>query len=145
MQTAYTAAAGRDADADVPTPGQTFNELKKGDISGETLTPGVYTFTTEISINADIYLDGTDEDIFIIRTTGSLLLAAKKSVILSGGAQAKNIFWQVAGQVKVGAGAHMEGVILVKTDALFMTGSSLKGRVLAQTACNLEMATITQA
>jgi hypothetical protein len=56
--------------------------------------------------------------------------------------RAKNIFWQVAGQVEVGAFASMKGIILVKTDALFMTGSSLLGRVLAQTACNIQMATI---
>jgi hypothetical protein len=37
----------------------------------------------------------------------------------------------------------MEGVLLVKTDVLFVTGSSLNGRVLAQTAVNLQMATIT--
>jgi hypothetical protein len=34
---------------------------------------------------------------------------------------------------------------LVKTDVVFVTGSSLNGRVLAQTACNLQMATITEA
>ena len=143
MQTAYAAAAGRGADANV-NGGQTFNELKKGDISGETLTPGVYTFTPDIIINADIYLDGTDEDVFILRTAGSLLLAAKKCVILSGGAQAKNIFWQVAGQVIVGTGAHLEGVLLVKTAVVFNTGASLNGRILTQTACTLQMATITE-
>jgi hypothetical protein len=62
-----------------------------------------------------------------------------------GGAQAKNIFWQVAGTASVGAGAQLQGVLLVKTDALFVTGSYLNGRVLAQTACNLQMATITEA
>jgi hypothetical protein len=143
MQTAYAFAAGHTADAN--TIDQTFNELEGGDISGLTLTPGVYTFTTDISINAGgITLTGTDTDVFIIRTTGSLKQAASTNVILSGGVLAKNIFWQVAGQVDVGAGSHMEGIILVKTDALFMTGSSLLGRVLAQTACNVQMATITQ-
>jgi hypothetical protein len=41
-------------------------------------------------------------------------------------------------------GANMKGILLVKTDVLFKTGSSLNGRVLAQTACNLQMATIKQ-
>jgi len=44
----------------------------------------------------------------------------------------------------VGAGAHMEGILLVKTDVTFITGSSLNGRVLAQTACVLQSATIVQ-
>jgi hypothetical protein len=147
MQTAYSDAAGRDAYADVDQ-GQTYNELEVGDIGGETLTPGVYTFTTDISINADIYLDGTGEgngDVFIIRTTGSLKQATSTKVILRNGAKAENVFWQVAGHVEVGTSAVLNGILLVKTDVLFMTGSSLKGRVLAQTACNLQQAVITQA
>jgi hypothetical protein len=140
MQIAYAFAAGHTADAD--TNEQIFNELNGGDITGLTLTAGVYTFKTDISIiSGEITFTGTDTDIFIIRTTGSLKQAASTNVILDG-VLAKNIFWQVAGQVEVGAFASMKGIILVKTDALFMTGSSLLGRVLAQTACNIQMATI---
>ena len=72
------------------------------------------------------------------------MLAAATSVILDGGAQAKNVFWQIAGNVKVKDNAYMKGILLVKTDVLFMTGSTLNGRVLAQTACVLQMATITE-
>jgi hypothetical protein len=61
---------------------------------------------------------------------------------LTKGALANNINWQVAGNVKVMAGAHMEGILLVKTDVSLMTGSTLNGRVLAQTAVNLQMATV---
>jgi hypothetical protein len=63
-------------------------------------------------------------------------------VILMGGVQAKNIFWQVAGIASVGAGGQMQGVLLVKKDVVFVTGSYLNGRVLTQTACALQMATI---
>jgi hypothetical protein len=56
---------------------------------------------------------------------------------------AKNIFWQVAGAIMVKAGAHMEGILLGQTTVTFITGSSLNGRILAQTACVLQMATIT--
>jgi hypothetical protein len=142
MQTAYGDAFGRDADADIEE-GQTFNELAEGDIGGETLTPGVYTFTTDISINSDITLDGTSTDVFIIRTSKRLLQAASTNVIL-GDVDPKNVFWQVAGQVEVGASAVMNGIILVKEDALFKTSSTLNGRVLAQTACNLDQSTIVQ-
>ena len=62
---------------------------------------------------------------------------------MAGGAQANNIFWQVAGKVNVGTGAHMEGIFLVQTAVTFKAGSSLNGRILAQTACVLEKATIT--
>jgi hypothetical protein len=63
-------------------------------------------------------------------------------VNLSNGAHAENVFWQVACKVVVGAGADMQGVLLVKTDVTFETGSSLSGCVLAQTKCNLDMATV---
>ena len=149
MQLAYTDASSRatsdvilDEDGKVV---QAYNELKAGLIGGETMIPGVYTFTTGIKITADIYLDGSNTEngeIFIIKSTGSLVQDAGKKVILTNGAKAENVFWQFAGTVEVGAGAKVEGVVLVKTDAVFKTGSTLNGRVLAQTACNLQQATI---
>jgi hypothetical protein len=144
MQTAYDDAAGRDPDANI-VDGQTYNELGGGDISGETLTSGVYTFTSAISINADVTLKGTkgSSDVFIIRTTKSLLQAASTQVILVD-VDPKNVFWQVTEQVEVGASAVLNGTILVKTDAVFKHSSTLNGRVLAQTACNMKVATIVE-
>jgi hypothetical protein len=139
METAYTDAAGR------PNEDDERKNLGGGDISGEVLTPGVYTFDTDVSFSADIAFRGSVNDVFIIQTTGNLLQAEGTKVTLVGGAQAKNIFWQIAGQVSVGAGSEMQGVLLVKTDVVFVTGSFLNGRVLAQTACNLQVATITEA
>jgi hypothetical protein len=139
MEAAYTDAAGR------PNTNGTRINLDGGSLNAVTLTPGVYTFGTDVNLNGDITIEGTNAgaaDVFIIQTTGSLIQAANKNVILSGGAKPENIFWQVAGYVKVGAGSHMEGVLLVKTDVTFVTGSSLNGRVLAQTACVLQSATI---
>jgi hypothetical protein len=143
MQTAYDDAAGRDVDDDEPEGGQTYNELETGDIGGQILKPGVYTFTSAIRINADITLQGTKDnaDVFIIRTTKSLLQAASTEVKLVDVAP-ENVFWQVAEQVEVGASAVLNGIVLVETDALFKDSSTLNGRVLAQTACNLKVATI---
>jgi hypothetical protein len=136
MELAYNDAESRASTTDiVPT---------EGAISGSFST-GVYTFEVDISFNEDITFSGTATDVFIMQTTGSLSQAADTKVLLSDGALAKNVFWQVAGQVTVGEGSHMEGIILVKTDALFMTGSSLSGHVLAQTACNIQMTTIVAA
>jgi hypothetical protein len=135
METAYTNAADRtNADA-------ARINLGAGLIGGMTLTPGVYTFGSDIKIaGTAVTFDGDENAVFIIQTTGNVVLEA--DVTLSGGALAKNIFWQVAGQVTVGAGMKMHGVLLVKTAVTFNTGSSLDGRVLAQTACSLQMATI---
>jgi hypothetical protein len=143
METAYNDTEGRDNAV-----GDRLN-LGAGTLGGNfggptnKLTPGVYTFTTGVNIANDIYFHGNVTDVFIIQMTGTLTVAANKNVSLSGGAQAENIFWQVAGEVVVNAGAHMEGNLLVKTAATFKTGSSLFGRVLSQTACNLQVATMT--
>ena len=139
MQTAYTDAAGR------PNTVLANINFGGGAIGGKTLTAGVYTYDVDITIGTAtaVTFAGTAEDIFIIRTTGSVMQAAGTSVILDG-ALAKNIFWQVAGQVIVGTGAHLEGVLLVKTAVVFNTGASLNGRILTQTACTLQMATITE-
>jgi hypothetical protein len=116
-----------------------------GSPASNQLTPGVYTFDGDVLISNDITFMAVDsKEIFIIQIAGDLILNAGLTVSLDGEALAKNIFWQVSGKVKVMKGAHMEGILLVKTDVLFVTGSSLNGRVLAQTACNLQSATITQ-
>jgi hypothetical protein len=140
METAYTNAAGRDnTDAARINLGA---GLLGGDFGGPDapLTAGVYTFGSDVSINSDIVFDGDANAVFIIQMTGNLNQFA--DVTLTGGAQAKNIFWQVAGLVDVAAGMHLEGILLVKTAATFKTGSSLNGRVLSQTRCNLQQATI---
>jgi hypothetical protein len=135
MQIAYADAAQRTPD-DTP---------ESGAIGEQTFARGVYLFPGDITFDKSITFTGTAEDVFIMQTPGSVLQAAGTEVILAGGVLPQNVFWQVAGHFQVGAGSIMKGVVLVKTDALFMTGSTLDGRVFAQTACNLEMAVITQA
>ena len=140
MQTAYTAAAGRS------TTSAAYKNLYGGNIGGKVLGPGVYTFGSNVNIGpgTEVIFQGTADDVFIIQTTGSLLQSGATKVILEGGAKAENIFWQVAGVVSIGAGAHMKGTILVATAVTFITGSSLEGRVLGQTSVALQKATITQ-
>ncbi|MDZ7606471.1 MAG: ice-binding family protein [Cyclobacteriaceae bacterium] len=63
---------------------------------------------------------------------------------LTGGAQAKNIFWQVAGEVTIGTYAHFEGIILSKTGITLATDAVLNGRALAQAAVILDKNMVTQ-
>jgi hypothetical protein len=109
------------------------------------LTPGVYTFTTGVNINSNIYLVGEADDVFIFQTTGVLTLATSTKVFLTGGVQAKNVFWQVAGNVSIGGSSVMQGVILCKTNVVMITGSALIGRILSQTEVALQKAQVTEA
>jgi hypothetical protein len=140
MEGAYTAAAACDAGV-----GGNLN-LGGGLIGGETLNPGVYTFDRDIVISGDVTFDagGDDTKVFIVQTTGNVIVGSGMRVHLAGQAKASNIVWQVAGFVDMGTTAHMEGVLLVKTGVVFKTLSSLNGRILSQTAVTLDSATITQ-
>jgi hypothetical protein len=116
-----------------------------GTIGGETLYPGVYKFTVVITIDTDITLDAQDDPDaeFTITTTGELYVAAGKKVLLAGGAKAENIYWHVAGYVHLLANSHVEGNILTYTKIDMITGSTVNGRLLAQTAVNMDSNTVT--
>ena len=78
-----------------------------GEIGGLTLAPGTYTFTTPVTISTDLTLAGGPNDVWIFQIPDTLNIASGgvgtgKQVILSGGAQAKNIYWQVAGATDTG-------------------------------------------
>jgi len=136
MATAYTDAAGR------PTP-DVLN-LGTGEIGGQTLAPGLYTWTTGVTISTDVTLSGGSNDVWIFQIPGDLAMSAGKNVALFGGAKAKNIFWQVAGAVEIGTNAHFEGIILSQTAITLRTGASMNGRALAQSAVSLDKNTVTK-
>ena len=136
MQLAFTDAAGR-------APGVT--ELGAGNIGGMTLAPGVYKWGTGLldpdrrhaHRRRDGRLDLPDRP-------GPHRRAAPTKIVLAGGALAKNVFWQVAGLVDLGTTAHFEGIVLTQTSITLRTGASINGRLLAQTAVNLDGSTVTQ-
>ena len=135
MEAAYTDAAGRTS--------PTATELGAGEIGGLTLAPGLYKWGTPVSIATDVTLAGGPNDVWIFQIAGTLTQASAKRVILTGGAKAKNVFWQVADVVAIGTTAHFEGVVLAKTMVAVNTGASVNGRLLAQTAVTLQMNAVT--
>lgn len=135
MITAYDDAAGR------ITPD--FNNHNAGEIGGLTLTPGLYKWDNTVSISSDVTISGNANDTWIFQIAENLTLGNAFSVILAGGAQAKNIVWQVAGNVTMGTGSHFEGIVLSQTSITMQTGATMNGRLLAQTAVALDQATVT--
>jgi hypothetical protein len=133
METAYTDAAGRAVN---------YTELYGGDISGKTLTAGVYKWGTGVLINSDVTLNGGANDVWIFQIARGITQANDTKIILTGGAQAKNIFWQVAETVSIGTDAHFEGIILDQTNITLGTNASINGRLLAQTAVTLNKSTV---
>jgi hypothetical protein len=138
MEAAYTDAAGRTATSAATT------NVGGGTLTSLTLAPGVYEWGTAVTIPTDLTLNGNATDVWIFKVAGTLDMAAAKSVILSGGAQARNIFWQVSGAVTIGANTHFEGIILGQTSITFGNLASINGRLLAQTAVILDATTVTR-
>ncbi|MEX2602907.1 MAG: ice-binding family protein, partial [Gracilimonas sp.] len=136
METAFTDAAGR------VTPD--FVELHVGDLGGKTLIPGLYKWGNTVIAPASFEINGDENSIWIFQVAGDLTISSDIIVTLAGGAQAKNIFWQVSGEVSIGTNAHFEGIILSMTAINLNTGASLNGRALAQSAIKLDQNTITQ-
>lgn len=135
MQTAYTNAAGRI--------NPNFLNLGAGNIGGKTLTPGLYKWTTALIIPTNITISGGPNDIWIFQVAGTLNMSSAVNITLSGGAKAKNIYWQAAGAVTLGTTSHFEGNILGQTGINMQTGASINGRMLAQTAVTLQMNSVT--
>jgi hypothetical protein len=138
MEAAYIDAAGRVLVYDANL------NIGAGLISGLTFTPGVYKWGSDINFSSNITIAGSATARFIFQCAGNIIAGSGAKVILKDGALASNIVWQAAGFVVAGTTSHFEGIFLVKTKAVFETGSSLNGRIFAQTATTLDAATITQ-
>jgi uncharacterized repeat protein (TIGR01451 family) len=137
MEAAYTDASGR------PTPDGT--NLYAGIIGGQTFTPGLYKWTTDVTIPTNVTLSGSASDVWIFQIDGNLDISANKKIILSGGALTSNIFWAVAGTTTLEAGSTFEGTILAgpSTSTVAMqSGATLHGRALGQKEVTLIATTI---
>ncbi|MFZ1019405.1 MAG: ice-binding family protein, partial [Minisyncoccia bacterium] len=134
IQTAYTDAMGRT--------NPTATELGAGNIGGMTLTPGLYKWSTGVTIPSDLTLSGGTNDVWIFQIAQNLNISSATKIILSGGAEAHNIFWVVAGQTTIGTTAVFNGTILDQTAIVLNTGAQLNGRALAQTAVTLDANTV---
>ena len=131
METASTDAAGRTS--------PDFTELYSGDLTGQTLTSGLYKWGTNVLISAGgVTISGSSNDVWIFQIAQNLELANGAQVTLIGGAKPSNIFWQVSGQTTLGTTAAMQGIILCETQIVMKTSATLNGRALAQTAVTLD-------
>ncbi|KZP18595.1 antifreeze protein [Athelia psychrophila] len=133
MGTAYSNVTGR-ANPD-------YSEVAAGIIGGSTFTPGSYKWTSTVDIGSSITLSGDVSDTWIFQIAGTLTSASASKVILSGGANAANVIWAVAGAVTLGTDSSFEGTILAKTAITMQTSSTINGRLLAQTAVALQKTT----
>jgi hypothetical protein len=113
-------------------------ELGAGNINGMTIAPGLYKWSSSVLIPNRVTLSGGANDVWIFQVGGDLTVGNGALVTLKGGAQAKNVFWQVAGQTTLGTTSSFKGNILCQTLIALNTGAVISGRALAQTAVTLQ-------
>ncbi len=140
---AQTAATGAYLAAASATPS---GSIASGDLGGLTLTPGVYAYTSALSLTGVLTLNagGDSSAVFILQAGSTLTTATGSSVVLTGGAQACNVFWQVGSSATLGTTTSFAGTLLALASVTLNTGASVDGRVLAQTgAVTLDTNTVT--
>ncbi len=135
MQNAYTDGMSHAPDV---------TELGAGNVGGLTLVPGVYKWGTDVTVPVDVTLSGGANDVWIFEIAQNLTVSSGAKIVLSGGAQASNVFWIVAGQTTIGTTAVFNGTILDQTAIVLNTGATLNGRALAQTAVTLDANAVTK-
>lgn len=128
-------AAGRSAN---------FTAVGAGNIGGMTLTRGVYKWNGSLSIATNLTLSGSSTDVWIFQIAKELIVNDATSVVMSGGAAPKNVFWAVGSIVQIGAGAHLEGIVFTQTAVTVSPSASVTGRLFAGTAVALNNDTIAQ-
>lgn len=126
LTAAYNDAAGRTS-TDIVT--------LSGNIGGLTLTPGLYKSTSTLDLSSgDVTFDakGNAYAVFIIQIASAFTSTSGRKVILSGGALASNIFWQVGSSATFGTSSVLKGNFLAMQSISFNTGATLDGRALAR-------------
>ena len=136
LTTAYNDAAGR----------TTAPITVAGNIGGQTLAPGLYKSTSTLAISSgDLTLAGPAEGVWIFQVASTLTTTAARRVILSGGALAKNVFWQVGTSATLGTTSDFQGNILADQSITLNTGAVLNGRALTRIgAVTLDSNTVTK-
>ena len=127
LTTAYNDAAGRTTGVIV---------LSDPELGSKTLAPGLYKSGWLQITGGDLTLDagGDPNAVWIFQMASTLNVGNSYGVILAGGAQARNVFWQVGSSATLGTTSHLKGNILALTAITIKTGATFDGRALARNA-----------
>lgn len=121
LTTAYGVAAGL-------TPTQTG----LGDLTGLSLTPGVYS-GGDLSVTGALTLEGTADAVWVFQAASTLTAATGSIITVTGGASACNVFWQVGSSATLNPGAAFVGTVMANVSVTAETAATVTGRLLART------------
>jgi len=101
-------------------------------LDGQVLTPGLYSTGAASSLSASNTFTLNGAGIYILQIGGALSLGASSQVVVSGGANLCDVYWQINGQVDVGASATFRGTIVANGAINLLANSILYGRGLSR-------------
>jgi len=104
------------------------------DLAGQTLPAGIYNSGSQISLTGVLTLDaaGDPDAMFVFQAGSDLIVGPGATVVLTNGAQACNVFWQVTSSASLDTSVSFKGSILALTSITLNTGATVEGRLLAR-------------
>jgi hypothetical protein len=110
--------------------GTNLSGLTLGTSPGATvLVPGVYCFASSAQLTGNLTLSGAG--IYIFQTGSTLTTATNSAVVLTNGATAANVFWQVGSSATLGVDSVIVGSVLAAVSITVVDGTNVQGRVFA--------------
>lgn len=112
---------------------RTGGEVRAGALVGAVLVPGLYTIAGAASNTGTLTLDGggNPDAVFVFQVNGALSFAAASHVVLTNGARASRVFWQVNGAGAIGAGSSFVGTMIAMDAVAMGNGTFVNGRAIA--------------
>lgn len=103
-----------------------------GDLTGASLTPGVYA-GGELSLSGALTLAGTAESVWVFQAASTLTIGSGARITMTGEASVCNVFWQVGSSATIGSSAQFVGTVMADVSVTAQTAATIEGRLLART------------
>ncbi|WP_190300323.1 ice-binding family protein [Rufibacter hautae] len=113
---------------------QPTTNLNGTDLSGAKLLPGVYRIKGNVHLQKSLELLGSKfpNGVFVFQVEGDLKVDPSVKMDLRQGIRAKNVFWQVDGNVSVGAQSAVKGTVVSAGNITAASGAVVEGKLLSK-------------
>ena len=99
--------------------------------SNQTLTSGIYSIGTSLQVNGDLILSGNVNSVFVFQIGSTLTTAVGSNIVLLGGVNPANVYWQVGTSATLGTSSVLNGVLLANISVATNTSADINGRIFA--------------
>jgi hypothetical protein len=102
------------------------------DLGGRTLAPGVYCVASSMAVTGTVTLNGPANGVWVFQMGSTLTTGTGANIALTGGALARNVWWQVGSSATLGTGTTFRGNILSLQSITLNDNATMLGRALAR-------------